>query len=151
MTRGWIWLERRRNFSGIRTAIFQGSIIFWCSLFSLSELKKHQLHIHQDKHWASINERGGSAGNQGVLYVTNGKREFVSGSYLAFDHLDRLTEGEKLVFILKTKIAFSWHQHQIRVAAAQTHCSERHIGWACSTQEHNIGRILIFKIKKQKD
>ena len=58
MTRGWIWLERRRNFSGISTAIFQGSIIFWCSLFLLSELKKHQLHIHQDKSCVSINEKG---------------------------------------------------------------------------------------------
>lgn len=81
----------------------------------LSELKKHQLHIHQDKSCASINERGGFTGNQ-VFYITNGKTEFVSGPYLALDHLDRLTEGEKLVFLLKTKIAFLLHQ--IIIAAA---------------------------------
>ena len=50
------------------------------------------------------------------FFITNGKREFVSGSYLAYDHLDRLTEGEMLGFLFKTKIAFSLHQ--ICVAAA---------------------------------
>lgn len=106
MTHPWIWLERRRKFSGIKTLISQGSIIFCCSLFLFSELKKHQLHIYQDKSHASINERGGFTGNQRVFYIAHGKREFVSGSYLAFDHLDRLTEEEKLVFILKKKMAF---------------------------------------------
>lgn len=48
----------------------------------------------------------GAPGIKEFFYIANGKREFVSGSYLAFDHLDRLTEGEKVVFILKTKIAF---------------------------------------------
>ena len=81
----------------------------------MSELKKHQLHIHQDKSCASINERGGFGGNQGVFYIANGTREFVSGSYLAFDHLDRLTEGEKLVFILKTKIAFHCNKYVLQL------------------------------------
>lgn len=54
--------------------------------------------------------------------MANGKREFVRSSYLAFDHLDRLTEGENL-FILGTKIAFSLHR--IYIAAVRTHCSGR--------------------------
>lgn len=77
VTSGRSGLERRRNYSDIRPAIFQGSIMFRGPLFLLSELKKPQLHIHQDKSRASINERGGFAGNQGVLYIANGKREFV--------------------------------------------------------------------------
>ena len=56
-------------------------------------------------------KRGGFAGNKGgFFFIINGKREFVSGSYLAYDHLDRLTEGEMLVFLFKTKIAFSLHR-----------------------------------------
>lgn len=65
--------------------------------------------------------------------MANGKREFVSGSYLAFDHLDRLTEGEKLVFILKTKIAFHCIKYVLQLL--------RH-----TSLEANGGSLLNFSI-----
>lgn len=91
------------------TVIFQAPSFSVAHLF-LSELKKHQPHIHQDKSHASINAKGGFGKNRGGFYIADGKREFVPGPYLASDHMDRLAEGETLVFILKTKIATSLHQ-----------------------------------------
>lgn len=82
----------------------------------MSELKKHQPHIHQDKSRASINAKGGFGKNQGGFYIAEGQREFVPGPYLASDHMGRLAEAETLVFISETKIAASLHQ--ICVAAA---------------------------------
>lgn len=93
------------DISGYKTAIFQGSIIFCCSLF-LSDLKKHQLHIHQDKSCASINERGGCVRNKGVFYIAHGKREFILRLYLAFDHLDRLTEEKSWCLFYRKKLLF---------------------------------------------
>lgn len=82
-----IWLEKR-NLCGIGNSGFQDLFILCCSL-SLSELKKHQPHIHQDKSAASTNAKGGFGKSQGGFYIADGKGEFVPGPYLASDHRGR--------------------------------------------------------------
>lgn len=96
-----IWLERR-NLCGIGNSGFRDPFTLCCSLF-LSELKKHQPHIHQDKSHASINAKGGFGKRQDGFYSADGKGEFAPGPYLASDHLDRPAERETLVFTFKTK------------------------------------------------
>lgn len=86
-------------------------------------------------------KRGGLAVNQRIFYIVNGKREFISGSYLAFDHLDRLTEGEKLMFTLKAKTAFSLHQ--IGATTIFTHCSGGLMKCACSSRVYKT--VLVAK------
>lgn len=100
-----IWLERR-NPCGIGNSGFWDPFVLCCLIF-LSELKKHQPYIHQDKSHASINAKGGFGKRQDGFYIADGKGGFVPGPYLASDHLDRLAERETLVFTLKTEIATS--------------------------------------------
>lgn len=81
----------------------------------MSELKKHQPHIHQDKSRASINAKGGFGKNEGGFYIAEGKREFVPGPYLASDHMISLQKEKHWYLFQRQKLLLHYIKYVLQL------------------------------------